>query len=188
MCLILLEPSRSSRRIQKTDSAEPTSAEATVSKRTLQNRKAQREFRERKASYVKSLEERLRQYEANKVLGSLELQQVARRLQDENLRLREQVKFLTQRVRELEAATPQVQQVSGMHVAVPMMHSGRPNAPGTLSRGRELPRHAQTQQPPFFSHPPNFTNEQSYDVMSDFNPAGVQANAHNFSYFPQASF
>src|SRR5436190_8298621 len=48
------------------------------SKRTLQNRKAQREFRERKASYVKSLEQRIRAYELNEVQGHVELQRISR--------------------------------------------------------------------------------------------------------------
>jgi hypothetical protein len=174
------------KRSRKQDSTDPASVEGTVSKRTLQNRKAQREFRERKASYVKSLEERVRQYETGTMQGNVELQKVSRRLREENLQLREQLKTVTQRLRELEAANPQLS-VSGMHVAAPMMHVGRPG-PSGMSRGRGEVHHTQTAQtqPPFFNHPPNFTNEAPYDVMSAFTPASVQANAQNYpQYFSQ---
>ncbi|OLL25247.1 AP-1-like transcription factor [Neolecta irregularis DAH-3] len=72
----------------------PSTSAVGVSKRTLQNRKAQKEFRERKASYVKSLEQRVRSYEAGEIQTAVDLQKVARRLKEENDMLRDRVMIL----------------------------------------------------------------------------------------------
>ncbi|KAK0530311.1 hypothetical protein OC842_003973 [Tilletia horrida] len=58
------------------------------SKRTLQNRKAQREFRKRREARVRELEERCRRYDELGLEANVELQRVARRLKDENDALR----------------------------------------------------------------------------------------------------
>ena len=55
-----------------------------VTKRTLQNRKAQREFRKRREAKVKELEERCRRYDQMGVEANLGLQQIAKTLKEEN--------------------------------------------------------------------------------------------------------
>ncbi|GAC95968.1 hypothetical protein PHSY_003546 [Pseudozyma hubeiensis SY62] len=55
-----------------------------VTKRTLQNRKAQREFRKRREARVKELEERCRRFDQMGLEANTELQRLARRLKDEN--------------------------------------------------------------------------------------------------------
>ncbi|PWN49796.1 hypothetical protein IE53DRAFT_362875 [Violaceomyces palustris] len=62
--------------------------EPMVTKRTLQNRKAQREFRKRREARVKELEERCRRFDQMGLEANVELQRVARRLKDENEALR----------------------------------------------------------------------------------------------------
>ncbi|CAO1639354.1 unnamed protein product [Sympodiomycopsis kandeliae] len=62
--------------------------EPPVTKRTLQNRKAQREFRKRREARVKDLEERCRRFDQMGLEANGELQQVARRFKDENEALR----------------------------------------------------------------------------------------------------
>lgn len=62
--------------------------EAPVTKRTLQNRKAQREFRKRREARVKDLEERCRRFDQMGLEANEELQRVARRFKDENEALR----------------------------------------------------------------------------------------------------
>jgi hypothetical protein len=61
---------------------------STVSKRTLQNRKAQREFRKRREARVRELEERCRRYDQMGLEANSELQRVARGLKEENIALR----------------------------------------------------------------------------------------------------
>ncbi|TKY85589.1 hypothetical protein EX895_005751 [Sporisorium graminicola] len=55
-----------------------------VTKRTLQNRKAQREFRKRREARVRELEERCRRFDQMGLEANSELQRLARRLKDEN--------------------------------------------------------------------------------------------------------
>lgn len=55
-----------------------------VTKRTLQNRKAQREFRKRREARVRELEERCRRFDQMGLEANTELQRLARRLKDEN--------------------------------------------------------------------------------------------------------
>ncbi|KAK0549978.1 hypothetical protein OC846_002595 [Tilletia horrida] len=68
-----------------TASSDPTGA---PSKRTLQNRKAQREFRKRREARVRELEDRCRRYDELGLEANVELQRVARRLKEENDALR----------------------------------------------------------------------------------------------------
>ena len=74
-------------------------------KRKAQNRASQRAFRERKQSYVASLEEKIEAYEKRAAGVSSELQRVARRLKEENDGLRRENSKLRDRVRMLEDAT-----------------------------------------------------------------------------------
>lgn len=62
--------------------------EPPVTKRTLQNRKAQREFRKRREARVKDLEERCRRFDQMGLEANAELQNMARRFKDENEALR----------------------------------------------------------------------------------------------------
>lgn len=58
--------------------------EGAVTKRTLQNRKAQREFRKRREARVRELEERCRRYDQMGIEANAELQRFARNLKEEN--------------------------------------------------------------------------------------------------------
>ncbi|OZJ03866.1 hypothetical protein BZG36_03666 [Bifiguratus adelaidae] len=78
--------------------------------RALQNRTAQRLFRERKANYVKELETKLAQAEKDKVDFATELRRSAQSLVEENGRLKTVVLGLQRRNEELE------QRVSGKTV------------------------------------------------------------------------
>lgn len=64
------------------------SGDQTVSKRTLQNRKAQREFRKRREARVRELEERCRRFDQMGLEANGELQRAARGLKEENDALR----------------------------------------------------------------------------------------------------
>jgi len=136
-----------------------TTSEGQPSKRTLQNRKAQREFRERKASYVKSLEQRIRAYESNEVQGNVELQRAARRLKEENDQLREQVRQLSERLAMVEGG-------NNAMAAIPPARSGGPRARGAAAASHT----SQPSQPPpqaLYNQPQSFSNDVSaYDMIS----------------------
>lgn len=161
---------------QLTPNINQSPSDTQPSKRTLQNRKAQREFRERKASYVKSLEQRIRAYESNEVQGSVELQRVARRLKEENEQLREQVRQLSERLSALERGNSAV-------AAMP------PTPTTSRSRGGDSSGHQQQQsQPPpqaLYNQPQGFTNDVTYDMISS-ESSFPSANPQGYSqYFAQ---
>ncbi|RUS15974.1 hypothetical protein BC937DRAFT_91736 [Endogone sp. FLAS-F59071] len=61
---------------------------STSQKRCVQNRDAQRAFRERKAEYVKELEEKVRHAEVERIQFTSKLQETARKLSEENQTLK----------------------------------------------------------------------------------------------------
>jgi hypothetical protein len=148
--------------------------DSAPSKRTLQNRKAQREFRERKASYVKSLEQRIRAYESNEVQGNVELQRAARRLKEENDQLREQVRQLSERLSMLEGGGSQM-------AGLPPARNPGPRARATGNNSHQQ----QPSQPPsqaLYNQPQGFpTNDVSaYDMMSSAPSFPNSANSQGY--------
>lgn len=147
------------------------------SKRTLQNRKAQREFRERKASYVKSLEQRIRAYESNEVQGNVELQRAARRLKEENEQLREEVRQLRERLAIVEG--------NGAMAALPPART-----PGRSRGGGSASHQPQSSQPPpqaLYNQPQGFSNDvTAYEMMSSAPTFPGSANPQGYpQYFAQ---
>lgn len=73
-------------------------------KRKAQNRASQRAFRERRQSYLASLEAKVNEYEERGANVSTELQKVARRLKEENDELKQQNTSLQSKIQQLEVA------------------------------------------------------------------------------------
>jgi hypothetical protein len=147
------------------------------SKRTLQNRKAQREFRERKASYVKSLEHRIRAYESNEVQGNVELQRAARRLKEENEQLREEVRQLRERLAIVEG--------NGAMAAMPPARTpGRSRGGGAASH---QPQSSQPTPQALYNQPQGFSNDvTAYDMMSSAPTFPGSTNPQGYpQYFAQ---
>ncbi|KAH6917281.1 hypothetical protein BKA70DRAFT_329248 [Coprinopsis sp. MPI-PUGE-AT-0042] len=76
--------------------------EADSKGRRVQNRAAQRAFRERKQSQLAELQARILSYEQGEIERNVALQQIAKRLKEENERLVQQNATLKSRVAELE--------------------------------------------------------------------------------------
>ncbi|OCF45955.1 hypothetical protein I317_00043 [Kwoniella heveanensis CBS 569] len=70
------------------------SVEEPDNKRQSQNRLSQRAHRARRTDYIQTLEERLRQYEADEIHSNVRLQEVARALKADNERLKSEVNAL----------------------------------------------------------------------------------------------
>jgi hypothetical protein len=162
---------------QRTLNISHSPSDSQPSKRTLQNRKAQREFRERKASYVKSLEQRLRAYETDEVQGNVELQRVARRLKEENDQLREQVRQLSERVAIFEGGNSATAAIS-------------PTRTPRRTRGSGSSHQRQQSQPPsqaLYNQPQTFSNEvTTYDMLSSAPSFPAPANPQGYpQYFAQ---
>jgi hypothetical protein len=162
---------------QLTPNINDSPPDSQPSKRTLQNRKAQREFRERKASYVKSLEQRIRAYESNEVQGNIELQRAARRLKEENDQLRKQVRQLSERLSMLDGGN------SAIAAMPPTRALGR-------SRGTSGSTHQEQQsQPPpqaLYNQPQGFTNDVTYAIISSESSFPSSASPQGYpQYFAQ---
>ncbi|WVW84764.1 hypothetical protein I302_106799 [Kwoniella bestiolae CBS 10118] len=67
------------------------SVEEPDNKRQSQNRLSQRAHRARRTDYIQTLEERLRQYEADEIHSNVRLQEVARALKTDNERLKNEL-------------------------------------------------------------------------------------------------
>ncbi|EIW73488.1 hypothetical protein TREMEDRAFT_59662 [Tremella mesenterica DSM 1558] len=72
----------------------PERAKPGRKKRQSQNRLSQRAHRARKTDYISTLEERLRQYEADEIHSNVRLQEVARALKADNERLKKETHTL----------------------------------------------------------------------------------------------
>ncbi|KAJ1025938.1 hypothetical protein NDA16_002564 [Ustilago loliicola] len=95
-----------------------------VTKRTLQNRKAQREFRKRREARVRELEERCRRFDQMGLEANTELQRLARRLKDEN----EALKSLVARLGFAHMIPGIMESLNGPEQHHPhMAHSGPPH-------------------------------------------------------------
>ncbi|CAK9784297.1 hypothetical protein CC85DRAFT_296224 [Cutaneotrichosporon oleaginosum] len=70
------------------------STQEPESKRQSQNRMSQRAHRARRTDYIQTLEERLRQYEADEIHSNVRLQEVARALKADNDKLKSEVSAL----------------------------------------------------------------------------------------------
>jgi len=141
-----------------------------VSKRTLQNREAQQAFRKRKASYLKSLEDRIRKFEQNEIQGNIELQRAARRLKEENDTLREQLRQTHEQLAMYAAQAP-----------VPMPQNRNP-ARGPRGSGPQASHSPQA----FYTHTQGFSNDvTAYEVMGPA-PSFQTNNPPGYpQYFPQ---
>lgn len=71
------------------------STQEPESKRQSQNRMSQRAHRARRTDYIQTLEERIRQYEADEIHSNVRLQEVARALKADNDKLKGEVSALT---------------------------------------------------------------------------------------------
>ncbi|KIY45494.1 hypothetical protein FISHEDRAFT_76673 [Fistulina hepatica ATCC 64428] len=94
------------RKPKKDQPAQPTGdqpSQSDTKERRVQNRAAQRAFRERKQSQLADLQARIRQYEHGEIQRSVALQEIAKRLKEENENLRRENTTLLGRVAELEA-------------------------------------------------------------------------------------
>ncbi|TBU46104.1 hypothetical protein BD309DRAFT_954817 [Dichomitus squalens] len=78
-------------------------AEVDAKGRRVQNRAAQRAFRERKQSQLAELQARVQQYEQGEIERNVALQNIAKRLKEENEKLRNENTFLKEKIAQYEA-------------------------------------------------------------------------------------
>ncbi|OCH95757.1 hypothetical protein OBBRIDRAFT_787964 [Obba rivulosa] len=81
----------------------PEDSELDSKGRRVQNRAAQRAFRERKQSQLAELQARLQQYEQGEIERNVALQNIAKRLKEENEKLRAENTLLKEKLAQAEA-------------------------------------------------------------------------------------
>ncbi|KAI0313549.1 hypothetical protein OF83DRAFT_1065309 [Amylostereum chailletii] len=99
------KPGRKPKKDQVTPAPTPASSSLEVTDpagRRVQNRAAQRAFRERKQSQLAELQTRIQQYEQGEIERNVALQTVAKRLKEENDKLRDENTVLKAKVAQLE--------------------------------------------------------------------------------------
>ncbi|KXN89926.1 AP-1-like transcription factor [Leucoagaricus sp. SymC.cos] len=100
----VIQPKPKPGRKPKKDTA-PTNKdedESDAKGRRVQNRAAQRAFRERKQSQLAELQARIQQYEQGEIERNVALQNIAKRLKEENESLRRENALLTEKISKLE--------------------------------------------------------------------------------------
>lgn len=89
----------------KKDTIQPVQEPEVDNKgRRVQNRAAQRAFRERKQSQLAELQARVQQYEQGEVERNVALQNIAKRLKEENEKLRSENSLLKEKIGQLEVS------------------------------------------------------------------------------------
>ncbi|PPQ89382.1 hypothetical protein CVT25_002200 [Psilocybe cyanescens] len=106
----VIQPKPKPGRKPKTDAVSPAKAEqeqVDTKGRRIQNRAAQRAFRERKQSQLSELQARIQSYEQGEIERNVALQNIAKRLKEENEKLRNENLAL-------QAKLSQIQQQTGL--------------------------------------------------------------------------
>ncbi|KAF8912766.1 hypothetical protein CPB84DRAFT_1833131 [Gymnopilus junonius] len=100
----VIQPKPKPGRKPKKDVASPskTETEAEGKGRRIQNRAAQRAFRERKQSQLSELQARIQLYEQGEIERNVALQNIAKRLKEENERLRQENQALHARILQMQ--------------------------------------------------------------------------------------
>ncbi|KAI0660402.1 hypothetical protein C8Q70DRAFT_50056 [Cubamyces menziesii] len=163
--------------------------EADAKGRRVQNRAAQRAFRERKQSQLAELQARLQQYEQGEIERNVALQNIAKRLKEENEKLRKENAALKERVAQFEERVAQKRPRDDVTPNSPYGDlSQSPSKKRTKVTVDALNAFNQTSFPPvsYASSPSAVSSADSSDAHSSFSPAPMSQSARDTPIFPQA--
>ncbi|OBZ79292.1 hypothetical protein A0H81_00885 [Grifola frondosa] len=174
----------------KKDVAPPVQDEGEVDSkgRRVQNRAAQRAFRERKQSQLAELQARVQQYEQGEIERNVALQNIAKRLKEENEKLRKENALLKERVMQFEnerAASKRSREES--HPLSPTDASDYPARKRTKSSDplTSLPP-ASTMPISYASSPSSMASSpESSDAHSSFSPVPFAPTSRDTGIFGQ---
>ncbi|KAF8198948.1 hypothetical protein BJ912DRAFT_683864 [Pholiota molesta] len=128
----VIQPKPKPGRKPKKDTASTSKddAETDIKGRRIQNRAAQRAFRERKQSQLSELQARIQSYEQGEIERNIALQNIAKRLKEENEKLREENITLQA---ELSALRKENVQNPNQNFLYPHKKRWRDESPSTIS-------------------------------------------------------
>ncbi|KAF9015241.1 hypothetical protein BDQ17DRAFT_1340727 [Cyathus striatus] len=98
------------RKLKKDPSPVKDAPEVDAKVRRVQNRAAQRAFRERKQSQLAELQARIQSYEQGEIERNVALQSIAKRLKDENEQLRRENQLLKEKMESIEKERQSIQE------------------------------------------------------------------------------
>ncbi|OSC99528.1 hypothetical protein PYCCODRAFT_1470225 [Trametes coccinea BRFM310] len=170
----------------KKDVAPPPQDAAENDKgRRVQNRAAQRAFRERKQSQLAELQARLQQYEQGEIERNVALQNIAKRLKEENEKLRQENAALKAKVTQYEERAAQKR---ARDEASSYDLSQSPAKKRNKVTTEALNNLNQMTFPPvsYASSPSAISSADSSDAHSSFSPVPMPQSARDTPIFPQA--
>ncbi|KAI1793878.1 hypothetical protein LXA43DRAFT_180371 [Ganoderma leucocontextum] len=162
-------------------------AETDAKGRRVQNRAAQRAFRERKQSQLAELQARVQQYEQGDIERNVALQNIAKRLKEENDKLRNENTLLKEKVAQYEAERASAKRPRDEFSPQPSYdRSQSPAKKRSRSSFDALSSLAQTSFAPVaYASSPSAMSSADSDAHSSFSPMPSSARdtqifSHNF--------
>ncbi|KAI0375328.1 hypothetical protein BV20DRAFT_1117718 [Pilatotrama ljubarskyi] len=162
-------------------------AETDSKGRRVQNRAAQRAFRERKQSQLAELQARLQQYEQGEIERNVALQNIAKRLKEENEKLRKENAELKERVAQFEERAAQKRSRDEFSSQLPYDVAQSPAKKRNKVSIDSLNNFTQGSFPPmsYASSPSAVSSADSSDAHSSFSPVPMPQSARDTPIFPQ---
>ncbi|KAI0721314.1 hypothetical protein C8T65DRAFT_566132 [Cerioporus squamosus] len=158
----------------KKDVAPPPqeTTETDAKGRRVQNRAAQRAFRERKQSQLAELQARVQQYEQGEIERNVALQNIAKRLKEENEKLRNENTVLKEKVAQFEAERSSVKRPRDEYSPQPPYDlTQSPAKKRSRASVDPLSGLTQTSFPPTaYASSPSAISSADSDIHSSFSP------------------
>ncbi|CDO76605.1 hypothetical protein BN946_scf184868.g19 [Trametes cinnabarina] len=152
------------------------------------NRAAQRAFRERKQSQLAELQARLQQYEQGEIERNVALQNIAKRLKEENEKLRQENAALKAKVTQYEERAAQKRSRDDVSPHSSYELSQSPAKKRNKVTSEAINNLNQMTFPPvsYASSPSAVSSADSSDAHSSFSPVPMPQSARDTPIFPQA--
>ena len=148
-------------------------------------RAAQRAFRERKQSQLAELQARVQQYEQGEIERNVALQNIAKRLKEENEKLRKENNLLKEKVAQYEAERSSVKRARDEFSPHPSYD--RSQSPAKKRSRSSVDFFSSVTQPPFtpvaYASSPSAISSADSDAHSAFSP--MPSSARDSQLFPQ---
>ncbi|KAH9847392.1 hypothetical protein C2E23DRAFT_741992 [Lenzites betulinus] len=163
-------------------------AEADSKGRRVQNRAAQRAFRERKQSQLAELQARVQQYEQGEIERNVALQNIAKRLKEENEKLRKENLELKEKLAQYEDRVAQKRSREEFSPQSPYDLIQSPAKKRNKVSLDALSGLAQTSYASvsYASSPSAVSSADSSDAHSSFSPMPMPQSARDTPIFPQS--
>ncbi|KAL4241740.1 bZIP YAP Transcription Factor [Abortiporus biennis] len=178
----------------KKDIPQPSAdAEPDSKGRRVQNRAAQRAFRERKQSQLADLQARVQQYEQGEIERNVALQQIAKRLKEENEKLRSENIALQEKLAKVEQERDALRDNNKRSRDESMLHSPDLSDRHLRKRSKTVSDHMESLPPirpttmSYMSSPSSVSSPDSTNSRTSFSPMPVLPPPRDVPIFAQSN-